>query len=341
VEFEATITDNCCVLVADVTVSDPVLTSGSGTVGTKTCSIVQVDDTTVSVRCSVEVTDLIVCPVVLEWEVNATDCCDNTALACTAESEVDDVTPPTITCPPDATIQCDETIRITVTADDNCDPDPDITCVFTDTANPDAFTVTPISNGVFDLTLTATTVVTIRCSAEDSCGNESATCSTTVQATCNQGCSPGFWRNNLDSWCEINVAGDADLNPPNPLSNFCVAGSATLFKDAFNINCAAVPASVQADYAADFNCNTETLLQAVNRSGGGSTKFNQALFHGSAALLSAAHPGVSSVSVAAVKTKMQQAFAGTISFAQAFEFFQDVNITFGEDVGGCPLSGSN
>ena len=64
--------------------------------------------------------------------------------------------------------------------------------------------------------------------------------------------------------------------------------------------------------------------------------FNQALFHGSAALLNAANPNVGfGASVATIQAKMQQAFAGTISFAEAFAFFVDLNIKNGECDGGC------
>ncbi len=251
----------------------------------------------------------------------ASDDCGNKDI-CTQVITVNDTTPPVITnCPSDAIIACGDVFEVTLMADDNCDPNPVFVCEFSDDFDPDRFTVTELGNGSFQLILQATTVVTVTCTAADICGNTSEVCMFTVSATCNQACSPGFWKNpvHFDRWCEAGL---------NPTDNYCgPALPATKFTDAFGITDLSSP-----EIPGDFNPDM-TLLEAVNSSGG---TFNQTLFHGSAALLSASHPEVSFPSApGGVKTTMQQAFAGTISFAEAFATFKALNDA--EQEGGCPI----
>ena len=247
----------------------------------------------------------------------ARDACGNES-SCVQTIQVVDTTAPVITCPADATVACGAPTEFLVTAEDNCDDTPVIECTFSDSFNPDRFTVTELGNGRFRLTLTASTVVTVTCTAMDACGNTSDSCTFTVSATCSQACSPGYWRNHPKSWCKTGF---------NPTLNHCFTGPATKFADAFgitNFSSTQIPAS--------FNKNI-TLLQAVSLSGG---TFNQVLFQGSAALLSGSHPDVSfPASPAAIKQKMRDAFAGVITFNEAKAYFTQLNQA--EKEGGCPL----
>ena len=66
--------------------------------------------------------------------------------------------------------------------------------------------------------------------------------------------------------------------------------------------------------------------------------FKQTLFHGSAALLSALSPDVGFPAVPDdLKSVMQDAFSGDITFADAAAYFKALNDA--EKEGGCPLSG--
>lgn len=107
VTFSASVSDNCCVDAADVAAVVTLLT-GNATLATPSITITQVNGTTVSVSGSVLVSSLTGCPATVQVVVNATDCCGNTATSCTVTADVNDVTPPVITCPPNATIECDE-----------------------------------------------------------------------------------------------------------------------------------------------------------------------------------------------------------------------------------------
>ena len=77
------------------------------------------------------------------------------------------------------------------------------------------------------------------------------------------------------------------------------------------------------------------MLEAVNKSGG---NFEQTLFHGTGALLSASHPDVDfGVEVNAIIDVMQDAFAGVITFEQSkLIFIQWNSVEFTQ--GGCPLN---
>lgn len=135
-------------------------------------------------------------------------------------------------------------------------------------------------------------------------------CRTLTVVPCNEACSPGYWRHeqHYGSWYEAGY---------DPMDNFC---------EAF-----VIPAADCDDYGV----GALTLIAAVNMSGG---SFNQALFHGTAALLNAAHPDVDfPASVEGVQLVMQRAFAGEITFADAHGQFAAWNSV--ESEGGCPLNG--
>jgi hypothetical protein len=219
------------------------------------------------------------------------------------------------------TLLCNEAYEFQATATDNCDVDPEISCSFEST-NPDHIVLVEVlGNGLYRVTLTGSNVVTVTCVAADECGNASDPCSFTISATCNQACSPGYWRNSqhFDEWC---LAGF------NPVADYCYAGPATLFADAFGL----VDFS-STEIPSWFDPTTLTLLDAVSTSGG---TFNQVLFHGSAALLNAAHPEVSAgAGVAEVQAMMQAAFSGAISFSEAQAYF--TGLIQQEEDGGCPI----
>jgi hypothetical protein len=85
-----------------------------------------------------------------------------------------------------------------------------------------------------------------------------------------QGCTPGYWKNHLDSWAAAGYSPSADFD---------------------------------ATFGVNFFSPNITLIQAVNRGGGGNNRLAR---HGTAALLSAAHSGVDyPISVAAVIAAVQ------------------------------------
>jgi hypothetical protein len=268
-----------------------------------------------------DVSDGQTCPETITRTYRATDECGNWA-ECVQYIVIDDTTAPTVSCnSTNVEVACGEPYEFTATGSDNCDANPVVACTFVST-NPGATSIQDLGNGHYIVTLSATAVVTVTCTATDDCGNESDPCSFTISATCNQACSPGYWRQSqhFDEWC---LAGFQ------PVDNYCGAGPATLFADAFNLtdfSSAEIPAS--------FDETTLTLLEAVNMSGG---DFAQSLFLGSAALLNAAHPSVGAgAGVTQVQQVMQDAFDGTISFAQAKIYF--AGLIAQEDDGGCPLN---
>ena len=261
-------------------------------------------------------TDTGTCPRTIVRTWTCTDTCGNEV----SESQtiiIDDTIAPTVSCPADMSGTCGNEFHVVITADDNCDPDPTIICAFTDPADPDRFTAVISGNGVYDVTIHATTVVTVTCHARDDCNNSGDSCSFTLDATCNQACSPGFWRNNLDSWCSE--------TPYNPTQDFCAAGAApTGFVEVFGA-CPAAPSST-----AIANDPGLTLHEAVNSSGG----TDQTLFHCTAALLSA-HAVSFPVDPAGVISTVQDACDGTIPWMAAFQTCKVWNDA--EDDGGCPI----
>ncbi len=258
------------------------------------------------------------CPRTITRTWRCTDACSN-SVEDTQTIIVDDTTAPTVYCNQgNETIQCNVALCFTPTAEDNCDLDPDISCQVVESSDPTRVEFDPVGLCV---TLTATASATIECTATDDCGNASAPCSFTVDATCNQACSPGFWRNHNDAWC---------LTPFNPVEDWCFDGPATMFLEAFEIDCT-VPGACSAVPNA-FIVSPPTLLEAVSTSGG---SFNQTLFHGSAALLSS-YAVSFPVGPEAVRDVMQDAFDGTITFSAAHQIFATWNAT--ESEGGCPLN---
>lgn len=130
VTFSATIADNCCILDSDVSVAVNLLT-GNAALGTPTVTSTQIDATHVSVTGSVLVSALTGCPATVELVVNADDCCGNSAVTCSNSANVNDATIPSITCPPPATVECDQSTAPsntgTPTVADNCDGVPTVT----------------------------------------------------------------------------------------------------------------------------------------------------------------------------------------------------------------------
>jgi len=133
VTFSATVLDNCCVDVDDVTVTvtNP---TGNATLGVPSINKAQVGDRRVNVTGSVLVSDLTSCPATVQISTAAQDCSENVAVLCVATADVTDEIPPELTCPPDATFEqgnflCDTELLDwlnSATATDNCDTDVDI-----------------------------------------------------------------------------------------------------------------------------------------------------------------------------------------------------------------------
>lgn len=92
----------------------------------------------------------------------ATDDCGNFTTG-TQQITVQDTTPPVVNCPGNITVETHDpngtTVTFTVTATDNCDPNPSVTC-------------TPTSGDHFPVGTT-----TVTCLATDACSNVSAPCS--------------------------------------------------------------------------------------------------------------------------------------------------------------------
>lgn len=169
VTFTGTVTDNCCVTpdAVDVQVE---LTTANATLGTPTINKTQTAPNVVDITGSVLVSDLTSCPATVRVAIAGIDCCGNPSGECETFADVVDVTPPEITCPPDAFFEhgsffCNDGEVLdwlnSTTATDNCDPDVEIVndapaCGFP----PDSVTL---------VTWTAT----------DDCGNTSQ-CSATV-----------------------------------------------------------------------------------------------------------------------------------------------------------------
>jgi hypothetical protein len=214
-----------------------------------------------------------------------------------------------------------------VTPADNCDAAPTCDCTFVDAHDPDRFTWRRLGDCQFGVTLLGTTTVTATCWASDQCGNDSDTCSFDINAVCGQACSPGFWRNNLEEWCDYTPF--QPISEPHPDACFG-RGDATLFLDAFGIG-SCQPAI---DAGSSFT-NGTTLYKAVNTSGGA----NQTLFHCTAALLSSYSMGFPA-DIGTVEAVIQDACTGSTSFdgdpvswRRAFIICRDWNAV--EYTGGC------
>jgi hypothetical protein len=250
----------------------------------------------------------------------ATDDCGNSASVSQAVT-VQDTTPPEIRLDPETTFVfiCDEPATALIMATDNCSPVAAMSCNFT-ADFPERVILEQLEVGLFRLTMTGDVIVDIESSATDDCGNVSDAAFTLTAQCGSQACSAGYWRNNIDDWCPTGF---------NPVDNFCFAGPATLFVDAFGITDFSSP-----EIPPSFDPGL-TLLQALNMPGG---SFSQTLFQGSAALMNAAHPDVDfPVIPARIKRVMQDAFAGVISFDEARSTIDAHNAA--EDECGCPFSG--
>jgi len=132
VYFDATVDDNCCVDPKDVTVTAEII-FGDGTLGVPDYVVQpdQQDPTLLYVSGFVALTDVTTCEVEVQVTVNAVDCCGNEAKPCVTSAAFGDHTPPTIDCPPDATVSCqgstDPSETGTATASDNCAAKPLVT----------------------------------------------------------------------------------------------------------------------------------------------------------------------------------------------------------------------
>jgi hypothetical protein len=182
VTLSATITDNCCIDAADVSAT-PVLTTGNATLGTPSCTATQVDDQTVTLSCSVSVSDLTSCPATVRWDITATDCCDNTSRDSSCTADVNDETPPVIDCPDDQEIACDEDTDIPVTASDNC-ADVVPVCTLVAESDPGMAIWSQLANGTVRVRLPFTGWATFECNVQDACANAADPCRFTVNAEC-------------------------------------------------------------------------------------------------------------------------------------------------------------
>lgn len=126
--FSATIQDNCCLDIADVSVNVSLLT-GNATLGSPDIQMQRsTDGRRIDVTGTVSVSNLTSCPATVRVTVDALDCWGNHAEQCVAEADVNDVTPPLITCPPPVTLArgdklCNDQAQEwldSVTAVDNC-----------------------------------------------------------------------------------------------------------------------------------------------------------------------------------------------------------------------------
>ncbi|HNQ25037.1 MAG TPA: hypothetical protein PKK06_18315, partial [Phycisphaerae bacterium] len=94
--YSATVTDNCCIDIDDVSAHTSLI-GGSANLGVQSAVIDQVSETEVHIDGSVPVSNVTECPAVIEVEVTAADCEENSNTD-TESAEVNDATPPTITC---------------------------------------------------------------------------------------------------------------------------------------------------------------------------------------------------------------------------------------------------
>lgn len=143
----------------------------------------------------------------------ATDRCGNHA-SCEQIIHVVDEIAPTITCPPEITVNCSQTVNPSVTGNptvsDNCDPQPTVT--FTDESDPGCCPIVA--------------VITRTWKAVDACGNES-TCTQTIKVRDNSAptitCPPNKIINCGESKNPSNTGRPtvSDTCDPNPTLTYC------------------------------------------------------------------------------------------------------------------------
>lgn len=226
---------------------------------------------------------------------------------------VQDTTPPALTLSPTGTqFICDgEPVSFTVATTDNCVTaeltSRDIVAITADSLN--HVTVTPLAEGVARITVDGPAMVMGSFAATDGCGNVSEAFQFSVFARIGrEACSQGFWKNHYDLW------GPTGFSPDD------------LFLAAFEITDLS-----STEIPANFDVNVTLRTTARNTSG----ELGQMLVHGTGALLNAAHPDVEfPATVADVRTVMQAAFAGIITFDEARAQFGVWNIV--ERECGCP-----
>ena len=169
--------------------------------------------------------------------------------------------------------------------------------------------ITPTTEGFFTVTVTDFNGCVTDCQGE--------------AERCGEACSPGFWRNNLQEWC--------DFTPFDPAHDGFCGGTATTFLDAFVLgaSCDGAPSAQETAIEAGL-----TLYEAVNMSGGD----NQTLFHCSAALLNA-HAVNFPALVSEVEDVMADACSASISWTEAFNICAGWNSVENDPNGCCPFSG--
>ena len=92
VTFSATVTDNCCIDVADVTIQVGLI-AGVAQLGAPTINKTQTSETEVTITGSVRVSNLEVCPAVVSVSVTAVDCCAESTLRSESANVVDNTVP--------------------------------------------------------------------------------------------------------------------------------------------------------------------------------------------------------------------------------------------------------
>ena len=169
--------------------------------------------------------------------------------------------------------------------------------------------ITPTTEGFFTVTVTDFNGCVTDCQGE--------------AQLCGEACSPGFWRNNLQEWC--------DFTPFDPDQDVFCGGPATTFLFAFGLgaSCDGAPSAQEIAIEAGL-----TLYEAVNSTGGD----NQTLFHCSAAILNAHAVNFPAV-VSEVEAVIQAACSGAIMWTEAFNTCAGWNAVENDPNGCCPFDG--
>jgi hypothetical protein len=159
--FSATVTDDCCIMADDVTVVATLVTGDAAL--SPVVNLVQVGPAEVSVDGTVTLSDLTSCAATVQLTLDASDCCQNSAVQVQQTADVSDEMPPAIDCPAEIVIDpdagsCEALVTFDpITATDNCDSDVSVIC---DYAGGD---VEP-----------AGTTITVTCQSTDHCGNDAS-----------------------------------------------------------------------------------------------------------------------------------------------------------------------